>query len=247
MRSNTLSQEQRLYRWEQPTLSTRELLRDWSRAWKSFVGYIRSILSASYAGRWQQKVVESSGPGRVQSPDFKLLNFMPSRAYIACMGLLVGLSLATTPALDAPAFGDPGQPYRGEALKLPTGRGVKLAQPNPTLPLKPGQTWECVSSWYGEGFDGQPTANGEIYDMYADTAAHRTLPLGSIVRVVNVKTNRSVIVRINDRGPYVDGRQLDVSYGVAQQLGFDEEGLAQVRLELIEVPQRSESPSHVSE
>jgi rare lipoprotein A len=83
--------------------------------------------------------------------------------------------------------------------------------------------------------------------MYANTAAHRTLPLGSVVRVVNLKTNRSAIVRINDRGPYVDGRQLDVSYGVAQQLGFDEEGLAQVRLEIIEVPQRSESPSHLSE
>jgi len=83
--------------------------------------------------------------------------------------------------------------------------------------------------------------------MYADTAAHRTLPLGSIVRVVNLKTNRSVVVRINDRGPYVDGRQLDVSYGVAQRLGFDEQGLAQVRLEVIEVPQRSESPTHLSE
>ncbi len=160
------------------------------------------------------------------------------------MGLLLGLSLATTPALDAPAFGDPGQPYRGPALKLLTGHGVSLAQPNPTPPVRPGQTWECVSSWYGEGFDGQPTANGEIYDMYADTAAHRTLPLGSIVRVVNVRTNRSIVVRINDRGPYVDGRQLDVSYGVAQRLGFDEQGLAQVRLEVLEVPQRSVSQNH---
>ena len=170
---------------------------------------------------------------------------MPSRAYIACMSLLVGVSLATTPALDAPAFGQPGQPYRGQALKVPTGHGIRLVQP--TLPVKPGQTWECVSSWYGDDFDGQPTANGEIYDMYGDTAAHRTLPLGSIVRVVNLKTNLSAVVRINDRGPYVDGRQLDVSYGVAQQLGFDEEGLAQVRLEVIEVPQRSESPNHLNE
>jgi rare lipoprotein A (peptidoglycan hydrolase) len=157
------------------------------------------------------------------------------------MSLLVGLSLATTPALDAPAFGDPGQSYRGQTLKLPTGHGVKLAEPNPTLPVKPGQTWECVSSWYGEGFDGLPTATGEIYDMYADTAAHRTLPLGSIVLVVNLRTNRSAVVRINDRGPYVDGRQLDVSYGVAQRLGFGEQGLAQVRLEVLEVPKRSES------
>jgi rare lipoprotein A (peptidoglycan hydrolase) len=163
------------------------------------------------------------------------------------MGLLVGLSLATTPALDAPAFGDPGQPYRGPALMVPTGHGVELAQPNPALPLKRGETWECVSSWYGDDFDGRATASGEIYDMYANTAAHRTLPLGSLVRVVNLKTHRSAVVRINDRGPYVDGRQLDVSYGVAQQLGFDEDGLAQVRLEILEVPQRSESPNHLNE
>jgi rare lipoprotein A (peptidoglycan hydrolase) len=201
----------------------------------------------SYEVHWGRKYIESTEPSRVECADFKRFKLMPSKAYIACMGLLVGLSLATTPALDAPAFGDPGQPYRGPALMLPTGHEVKLAEPNPTLPAKPGETWECVSSWYGDDFDGQPTASGEIYDMYANTAAHRTLPLGSLVRVVNLKTHRSAVVRINDRGPYVDGRQLDVSYGVAQQLGFDEEGLAQVRLEILEVPQRSESPNHLNE
>ena len=72
--------------------------------------------------------------------------------------------------------------------------------------------------------------------MYAATAAHQTLPLGSIVRVVNPRNHRSQIVRINDRGPYVGGRELDVSYGVARRLGFDQRGLAKVRLELLEVP-----------
>ena len=80
--------------------------------------------------------------------------------------------------------------------------------------------------------------------MYATTAAHPTLPLGSIVRVVNMRNHRSQIVRINDRGPYVEGRELDVSYEVARRLGFDGKGLAKVRVELLEVPSRpnSESP-----
>jgi rare lipoprotein A len=75
--------------------------------------------------------------------------------------------------------------------------------------------------------------------MYTATAAHPTLPLGSIVRVVNTKNHRSTVVRINDRGPYVEGRELDVSYEVARRLGFDQRGLAKVRLELLEVPSRS--------
>jgi len=104
---------------------------------------------------------------------------------------------------------------------------------------QPLAVWECITSWYGEDFDGQPTATGETYDMYADTAAHPTLPLGSIVRVINPKNHRSQIVRINDRGPYVEGRELDVSYGVAQKLGFDQRGTAKVKLELLEVPKRS--------
>jgi rare lipoprotein A len=80
--------------------------------------------------------------------------------------------------------------------------------------------------------------------MYAETAAHPTLPLGSIVRVVNTRNHRSQIVRINDRGPYVEGRELDVSYEVARRLGFDQSGLAKVRLELLRVPTRPEPTHH---
>jgi Lytic transglycolase len=109
---------------------------------------------------------------------------------------------------------------------------------------KPLAVWECTTSWYGGDFDGQPTATGETYDMYADTAAHPTLPLGSIVRVTNPRNHRSQIVRINDRGPYVTGRELDVSYAVAQKLGFDQRGTAKVRLELLEVPKRSATEHH---
>jgi rare lipoprotein A (peptidoglycan hydrolase) len=103
---------------------------------------------------------------------------------------------------------------------------------------QPLAVWECITSWYGEDFDGLPTATGETYDMYGETAAHPTLPLGSIVRVVNTRNHRSQVVRINDRGPYIEGRELDVSYQVAKQLGFDQRGTAKVRLELLEVPSR---------
>lgn len=115
-----------------------------------------------------------------------------------------------------------------------------LAAPNPNL--KPLKVWNAVSSWYGEEFDGRPTAAGEAYDMYGVTAASRTLPLGSIVKVVNRRNHRSAVVRINDRGPYVDGRDLDVSYEVARRLGFENRGLANVRLYLLEVPQRQTQP-----
>jgi rare lipoprotein A (peptidoglycan hydrolase) len=109
---------------------------------------------------------------------------------------------------------------------------------------KPLAVWECTTSWYGEDFDGLPTATGETYDMYGQTAAHPTLPLGSIVRVVNPRNHRSQIVRINDRGPYIEGRELDVSYQVARELGFDQRGTAKVRLELLKVPSRPAQDHH---
>ena len=89
------------------------------------------------------------------------------------------------------------------------------------LPPKPLQTWVGISSWYGERFHGRTTANGETYDMFGATAAHPSLPLGSVVRVTCLRTGKSRIVRINDRGPYIEGREIDVSYEVARWLGFE--------------------------
>ncbi|MGH7868134.1 MAG: septal ring lytic transglycosylase RlpA family protein [Candidatus Dormibacteraceae bacterium] len=108
--------------------------------------------------------------------------------------------------------------------------------PNPVNRREPIRSFVCLSSWYGGHFDGQLTANGEIYDMYGQTAAHPSLPLGSVVRVMNLRTRKSAIVRINDRGPYVPGRDLDVSYQVARELGFVRRGTARVRVELLKVP-----------
>ncbi|MEC5408795.1 septal ring lytic transglycosylase RlpA family protein [Paraburkholderia sp. MPAMCS5] len=87
------------------------------------------------------------------------------------------------------------------------------------------------ASWYGRGFHGRRTANGERYDMHALTAAHRTLPLGSYVRVTNPTTSRSVVVRINDRGPYARGRVIDLSMAAANVLDMRHAGTARVKIE----------------
>jgi|TARA_B110000438_G_scaffold103656_1_gene102446 rare lipoprotein A len=91
-----------------------------------------------------------------------------------------------------------------------------------------------VSSFYADDFHGKLTANGEIYDMYGLTAAHKTLPLNTIVRVTNLANNKSLILRINDRGPYIKGRMLDCSYGAAKKLDFITQGTTDVKVEVIE-------------
>ena len=89
------------------------------------------------------------------------------------------------------------------------------------------------ASWYGPRFHGRRTASGEIYDMNALTAAHKTLPFGTLVRVTNLQNGKSVVVRINDRGPYVKGRIIDLSAAAAKKIGLDKSGVAKVKLEII--------------
>lgn len=101
------------------------------------------------------------------------------------------------------------------------------------LPDSAGFREEGVASWYGREFHGQATSTGEIYDMNGLTAAHRTLPLPSRVRVTNLDNGRSVVVTVNDRGPFAGNRVIDMSYGAAQQLGMVEAGLARVRVEAV--------------
>src|SRR5438105_3509529 len=102
-------------------------------------------------------------------------------------------------------------------------------------PVKPIRTWSGNTSWYGPGFNGRKTANGEIFSTEALTAAHPNLPFGSLVRVVNPRNGKFVLVRINDRGPYQEGREIDVSYRVARNLELVHAGVSQVRLELMEL------------
>ena len=97
----------------------------------------------------------------------------------------------------------------------------------------PAVAANAVASYYGKGFHGRKTANGERYNMYQMTAAHKRMRFGTKVKVTNRANGRSVVVRINDRGPYVKGRQIDLSYGAARKLGMVHRGVARVRLEVV--------------
>jgi rare lipoprotein A len=119
---------------------------------------------------------------------------------------------------------------------------VSLAHAQPALPNREpsleAKHWSDkihgIASWYGGVFNGRKTASGEVYDMYAMTACHPSLPFGSIVRVVNRKNHRSVVVRITDRGDLVEeGRVIDLSYGAAEELGMTWGGLAKVDLQVL--------------
>jgi len=94
------------------------------------------------------------------------------------------------------------------------------------------QPWETegLASWYGKPFHGRATASGERYDMYQVTAAHRTLPFGTHLEVENLENGRKTVVRVNDRGPFVKGRIIDLSYGAAKELGMVNSGVVRVRL-----------------
>ncbi|MGQ8363963.1 septal ring lytic transglycosylase RlpA family protein [Glaciecola sp. 1036] len=104
-------------------------------------------------------------------------------------------------------------------------------------PLMTGKGFEQegYASWYGQKFHGHKTANGETFDMFQLTAAHTTLPLPSYVRVTNTENNNTVIVRVNDRGPFHDQRIIDLSYAAAKKLGFRNKGVAKVKIEVIHV------------
>ena len=97
----------------------------------------------------------------------------------------------------------------------------------------PAYRAEGVASWYGRDFHGRLTANGEVYDMHGISAAHTTLPLPSYVRVTNLENGRSIVVRVNDRGPYAHSRVIDLSIGTAKALDFYSRGLARVRVEYV--------------
>ncbi len=99
-----------------------------------------------------------------------------------------------------------------------------------------GKTKTIKASWYGEYFHGRKTANGEIYDMYGYTAAHKTYPLGTVLLVTNPKNGKSLRVRVNDRGPFWNNRELDLSMGAAEYLGTKREGVAKVKIRVISVP-----------
>ncbi len=137
-------------------------------------------------------------------------------------GLALALSVVSFGAAQGPSKSGPAP-----------ARVVNLAKTasKKSVARKPYQVG--TASWYGQDFVGKPTASGEPYDMYDMTAAHLTLPLGTYVRVTNLRNGRAVVVRINDRGPVVDGRIIDVSYNAARALNFKDRGIQRVRLDVM--------------
>ncbi len=103
------------------------------------------------------------------------------------------------------------------------------------LPTEEGYSERGIASWYGEKFHGHKTSNGEVFDMYKASAAHKSLPIPSFLRVTNLDNNRSIVVRVNDRGPFHGDRIIDLSYAAALKLGYADRGTARVQLDAIVV------------
>jgi rare lipoprotein A len=138
-------------------------------------------------------------------------------------GLMIAVMVVGLGAAQGPDNSEASSAQNSPIFKA---KNRKQASKNP--PYQVG-----TASWYGEYFEGKPTASGEDYDMYDLTAAHPSLPLGTYVRVTNLRNGKAVVVKINDRGPIVPGRIIDLSYGAARVLNFQERGLQRVRLDLV--------------
>jgi rare lipoprotein A len=107
----------------------------------------------------------------------------------------------------------------------------------PRLCITANEEYETgIASWYGQEFQGSTTASGEVYDLNGLNAAHPTLPFGTTVRVTNLKNRKNILLRINDRGPHIGGRLIDVSWAAAKHLGFVHSGLTRVRVEVVADP-----------
>jgi rare lipoprotein A len=141
-------------------------------------------------------------------------------SYRLCLIILILLSAAcaTTP------------PPPKTKTSIPYDVGGKRYYP---IPSSSGFAQRGLASWYGPKFHGRTTANGEHYDMYGYTAAHKTLPFNTHVQVTNLENNKSTVVRINDRGPFVKGRIIDLTYAAAHALDMAEDGVVQVRIEAL--------------
>lgn len=134
----------------------------------------------------------------------------------------------------------PGQQYGPSAKQSPASAPKAQATKKSNKPYQVGR-----ASWYGKEFHGKETASGESYDMFRFTAAHMSLPLGTWVRVTNVRNHKSVIVRVNDRGPVVPDRIIDLSYGAAQVLDFRARGIEKVRLDIVQLPELAQTPNRL--
>jgi rare lipoprotein A len=161
-----------------------------------------------------------------------------TRRMVIGTGLATLLAGGTVAAVAGLADTTPGQPVAPVTINVDSLYTALVAIDETasdtleSVSLQPKKTLNGHASWYGPGFHGRKTASGERFDRNEMTAAHKTLPFGTLVRVIDEKTGRSVLVKINDRGPYIRGRLLDLSEGAAQRLGIRGRGTGNVRLEI---------------
>ena len=157
----------------------------------------------------------------------------------SALGVLLGVALLSQ------SCGMIASSSRGTVPEMVSIPQPSIAKPTPTkqlTELKGAVTVQTgQASWYGNAFAGKPTASGEIFNHELLTAAHRSLPLGTKLRITNVANGKSVEVKVNDRGPYVGGRIIDLSRAAALALGMIEDGLTEVRLETISLPGESQT------
>ncbi len=148
-----------------------------------------------------------------------------------CLLLVGGCAKYRIPLPSLPTLGKSGKRPPAGARVPATQRPYRVnGRVYYPLPTAQGYRTVGVASWYGRPFHGRRTANGEIYNMYDLTAAHRTLPMNTYLLVRNLENGREVVVRVNDRGPFVKGREIDLSYGAAKRLGMVKKGVARVEL-----------------
>jgi rare lipoprotein A len=184
-----------------------------------------------------------SGPSAKPAPDrMSHVNRVVVLAVLLLSFLLAGCGEHKLARVNVPP--PPPESERAAQTVSPTTEPAKTtAPPQPDedsfrIPAdaKPISVETGMASWYGGPYHNRRGSNGEIYNMHAMTAAHRTLPLGSIVRVTNLKTGRSALVRITDRGPFVEGRILDLSQAAAEKIDLRQAGVGTVRIEVLRTP-----------
>lgn len=171
----------------------------------------------------------------------KLRSICPPALFLIAASILIS-SCGGISYRDGPPRGAPDQGYVPDAVPRAEPKS-KYGNPRSyvvfgkryyTLPTSNGYVERGIASWYGRKFHGRRTSSGEIYDMYAMTAAHKTLPLPTYVAVTNLKNNRQIVVRVNDRGPFHDNRIIDLSYAAARKLGIFTSGTGYVEVRALQ-------------
>lgn len=207
------------------------------------------VSSATGGERIQFRYPSSPEPATVSTPPAA-----PTFSPPVQMAALTAPTVSTAAPVRAPVAAPAPAPAPIPFDSFDEGRAVAPAEAAPVALPTPARADTVnadefgIASWYGESFHGAPTANGEIFDMNAMTAAHPTLPLPSLVQIVNTENGREVVVRVNDRGPFVDGRAIDLSKAAADQLGFADSSEANVRIRYlgsaspVPTPEQHEAP-----